>query len=54
MNDFYLIDGTKRYNSSELVKMYGSEEKVLVNIYNWEKNNKITLNNNGNYERVYQ
>ena len=53
MNDFYLIDGTKRYNLSELVEMYGSEEKVLVNIYNWEKDNKIIINENGNYERVY-
>ena len=53
MNDFYLIDGTKRYHSSELIKMYGSEEKVLVNMYNWEKYNKILVNKDGHYERVY-
>ena len=53
MNNIILIDGNKSYSFSDLVKLYGSEERVLINIYNWEKNNKIKMICSNTYERVY-
>lgn len=52
MKDIFLLDGKKKYNYNDLLKMYKSEEKILVNLYNWEKNKLIRVNENGIYERI--
>ena len=51
MKDFFLIDGAKRMSSHDLVKMYGSEEKILVSMYNWDKERVIVPDRDGNYVR---
>ena len=52
MKKIILQDGNKKYSYSDLIKMYGSEETVLINIYNWEKNKIIELNENNIYDRI--
>ena len=51
MKDFFLIDGAKRMSSHDLVKMYGSEEKVLLCMYDWDKSKTIVPNADGDYVR---
>ena len=52
MKEIFLIDGNKIYNSNDLIKLYGSEENVILNIYNWEKNRLIKINKDDKYERI--
>ena len=54
MKDIILLDGKKEYNYKDLLKMYESEERILVNLYNWEKNKLIRVNKNGMYERIWK
>ena len=51
MRDFSILDGEKRIPSSDLPKMYGSEEKALIYLYQWDKDNIIKMDEYGNYKR---
>lgn len=51
MKDIILVDGKNRYNYNDLLNLYGSEEQILINIYNWEKNKLIEFRND-RYERL--
>ena len=51
MKNFFLIDGARKFSTNELLKIYGSQEKLLLNIYNWDKCKEILPNENGDFIR---